>query len=242
MANSLIQSIPDVVWSGVAAAVMAFVATLGGVIATSRGNTKRLKLQLEHDTAEKAKERLVALRRELYLKAVDANARGLAYFGTLPQSDLTKPDADVPFRNVLAVAGQLQLVVGQATAQLISDLVSAYGELQLRLVAKVLPMHALRANIDSRNLHYDDAQAEIKRVLAAMTQHNESGPRDSEQFARLTRSFEVARDEAQRVAKEREALWTQIQSLQRQYLRDLLPDVKRIGELQINVDRIAAGA
>ena len=154
---------------------MALVASLGGVIATNWGNMRRMRLGLEHDATENAKERLATLRRELYLKAVDANVRGLAYFGTLPQSDLTKPEADAPFRNVLAIGAQLQLVSGRGTAQLISYLVSAYGELQLKLVAKALPIHSLRSDINIRKDHYDDTQVEIKRVLAAMVQHNETG-------------------------------------------------------------------
>jgi len=230
-----LRGIPDVVWSGVFAAIVTFTATLGGVLATNRGNLKRLKLELEHDAAEKTKERLATLRRDLYLRAVETNVRGLACFGTLPQADLTKPEAGAAFQDVLAMGAQLQLVVSQGTAQLISDLVSAYGELQLKLVAKVLPLHNVRSDINIRNVHYEDAQAEIKRVLAAMTQYNESGQRDPELFGRLNRSFEFARNRAQQITDERKTLWDQSNSLQRQFLKDLLPELKRIGELQIYV-------
>jgi hypothetical protein len=51
-------SVPVLVWSGIAAATMALIGTLAGVFATNWGNTTGLQLQLEHDTAEKAKERL----------------------------------------------------------------------------------------------------------------------------------------------------------------------------------------
>lgn len=47
-AQTLLLGVPDVVWSGIVAAVMTLVGTLGGVIATNWGNTKRLKLQLDH--------------------------------------------------------------------------------------------------------------------------------------------------------------------------------------------------
>jgi hypothetical protein len=233
--QSLFHGIPDVVWSGIVAAGMTLIGTLGAVIATNWGNTKRLRLQLEHDTTEKAKERLATLRRELYLKAADANVRGLAYFGTLPQADLTKPDTDAPLRNVLAVGAQLQLVVRQETAQFISDLISAYGELQLRLIAKVLPIHNVRSDINICNEHYENMQVEIKRVLAAMANHNESGQRDPVRFDQLNKSFEFANGRAQELAAERSAHWDQMNVLQRQYLKDLLPEVKRVGEMQIHV-------
>lgn len=224
--------LPAVVWSGIVAAAMTLIGTLGGVIATNWGNAKRLKLQLEHDTEEKAKERLLALRRELYLKAVDANVRGLAYFGTLPQADLTKSDADLPLRNLLAIGAQLQLVVSQGTAQFVSDVISAYGELQMKLIVKVGAMHNLRSDINIRNAQHDSAQAEIKRVLALMTQFNESGQRDPAQFERFNRSFQFARDVSQEAADERSAFWDQLNALHRQYLKDLMPEVKRLAELQ----------
>jgi hypothetical protein len=233
--QSFLQGIPDIVWTGIVASMMTLVGTLGGVIATNWGNTKRLKLQLEHDTAEKAKERLATLRRELYLKAADANVRGLAYFGALPQADFTKPDADAPLRDVLAVGAQLQLVVSQDTAQLISNLISEYGELHMKLMAKVLPMHNLRSDINIRNFHYDNTQVEIKRVLATITQYNESGQKNPELFDRLNRSFEFSRNLAQKFADERAALWNQNNALQRQYMKDLIPEIKRIGELQIHI-------
>jgi hypothetical protein len=233
--QALFHGIPDVVWSGIVAAGMTLIGTLGAVIATNWGNTKRLRLQLEHDTTEKAKERLATLRRELYLKAADANVRGLAYFGTVPQADLTKPDTDAPLRNVLAVGAQLQLVVRQETALLISDLISAYGELQLRLIAKVLPIHSARSDINICNDHYENMQVEIKRVLAAMANHNESGQHDPARFDQLNQSFQFANGRAQQLADERSGHWDQMNALQRQYLKDLLPEVKRIGEMQIHV-------
>lgn len=227
--------LPVLFWSGIVTAGMTLVGTLGAVVATNFGNTKRLKLQLEHDTTEKAKERLLTMRRELYMQAVAANVSGLAYFGTLPQADFTKPDADLPIRNLLAVGAQLQLVVSQGTAQFVSDVISAYGELQMRLVAKVMPMHNLRSDIGIRNEQYEDAQAEIKRVLALMTQFNESGQHDAAQFERFNCSFEFARGVSQKAADERLAFWNQTNVLQRQYMENLIPELKRVGELQLRL-------
>jgi hypothetical protein len=228
---SFLQSVPAVVWSG----MIAVIGTLGGVLATNFGSTKRLRLQLEHDTSEKGKERLATLRRELYLTAADASIRANAYFGTLPQADFTKPDSDVPFRNMLAVGAQLQLVVSEGTAQLVSNLVALYAELQMKLLAKVLPIHNFRSDISIRNLHYDNAQTEIKRVLAVMAHLNESNQRDAAVFERLNASFTFFQGTAAKMADERSALWDQSNALQRQYLKDLLPEMKKIGDLQTHL-------
>jgi len=225
-ATDTLLGLPVLVWSGIVAAGIAVLGTLGGVIATNWSNTKRQKLQMQHDATEKAKERLANLRKDLYLKAVDANVRAMAYFGVLPQADFAKPDFDIPMRNLLAVGAQLQLLVDQRTTQSVSDVISAYGELQLKLMAKVLPMHNLRSDISIRNDAFENAQVEIKRVLALMTQFNESGQRDAAQFDRFNQSFEFARQVSQEAADERSVFWDQLNALQRQYMKDLIPELK----------------
>jgi hypothetical protein len=233
--QSIIHGVPDVLLSGVVASVLTLIGTLGGVIATNWGNTNRLKLQLEHDRSEQAKERLATLRRDLYLKAAESVARGLAYFGSMPQLDFTKPGSDEPIRNVLAVGAQLQLVVNQGTAELIAELIATYGELQMRLMPKVLPIHGLRSDIAIKTESYDNAMRENKRALAAMTEYSESGIRDHALFERLNATATNSRELFKRYGDERTELWNKITTLNRQYLRDLLPEMRRLAEIQIRV-------
>jgi hypothetical protein len=68
-----------------------------------------------------------------------------------------------------------------------------------------------------------------------MIQFNETGQRDPDAFQRLNRSAEISRETSQRLANERAALWAQVNALQRQYLRDLIPEIKSISKLQIHV-------
>ena len=227
--------LPVAVWAGIVTASATLLGTLVGSIATNWGGARRLRVQLDHDASEKAKERLLALRRELYLKAVEVNARALGYFGSLPDADFTQPDSQAPIQNILAVGSQLQLVVSQGTAQLVSDAVAEYGELQMKLIPAVLPIHNLRTDIELRSAQYNSAQAEVQRVLALMRHFNESGQQDVVQFERLNRSYEFASEVAQRAAEERSAFWDQKNALHRQYMKDLVPELKRVGEIQIRL-------
>jgi hypothetical protein len=224
--------LPSFFWSGIVTAGATVLGALVGIIGTHWGTTKRLDRELEHHTAEKEKERLLAMRRDLYLKAVDANIRGLAYFGSLPQADVTKPDADLPIRNVFAAGAQLQLVVSQGTAQFVSDVVSAYGELQMKLLMRVVPMHNLRSAINTRTVQHDNAQAEMRRVRASMTQLHETGISDADQLARFQRSFELACQALEKTSEERDGFWKQQSALQRQYMKDMMPELRRLNELQ----------
>jgi hypothetical protein len=149
--------------------------------------------------------------------------------------DVTKLGYDTPLRDVLAVAAQMQLVVNQSTAQLISDLVSYYGELQIRLIPKVGPISVLKSNIETVNTLYEDSQAEVKRVIAAMRQFNETGQRDADAFQRLNRSAEIARETSQGHADERTRLWGEVNARTLQFMRDLIPEIKEIAKLQMHL-------
>lgn len=73
-----LKSVPDVIWSGLLASFL----TLGGVLLSNRGYTQRLRLQLDHDAAEKTKERTAILRRETYLRAAEELVRVNAYLAS----------------------------------------------------------------------------------------------------------------------------------------------------------------
>lgn len=233
--QTFLQSIPNTVWSGLLASLATFISTIAAVIVTNASNTKRMRVQLDHDADEKQKERVSALRRDLYLKAAETTVRANMYFGGMAQVDVTKPAYDAPLRDVLAVAAQMQLVVTQGTAQLISDLVSYYAELHMRLITKVGPINLLKSNIETVNALYENSQAEVKRVIAAMIQFNETGQRDSEAFQRLNRSAEIARKTSQGFAEERTKLWGQVNVHTLQFLRDLMPATKEIAKLQMHL-------
>jgi hypothetical protein len=148
---------------------------------------------------------------------------------------VTKPGYDTPLRDALAVAAQMQLVVNQGTAQLISDLVSYYGELQMRLIPKVGPISVLKSNIETVNALYEDSQAEVKRVIAAMRQFNETGQHDADAFQRLNRSADIARQTSKGHANERTRLWGEVNARTIQFMRDLTPEIKEIAKLQMHL-------
>lgn len=228
---SLIHAVPDVVWSGVIASLL----TLSGVMLANRSNTKRLVLQLRHDSEEKAKQRKADLRKEVYLRAAEELVQANAYLGSLPQLDLTKVNAGDGLRGFFSAAAKLQMISEAKTAILVSDLVGSYGELLLKVLSKVQPIQRLQMDIAIRNEHYNSAQAEVSRVLATMTQLNESAKRDQAVFDALNRSCDFQRGQASRFAEERNALWKQRNLLHVTFVRELIGGLKGVGKGSIHV-------
>jgi hypothetical protein len=227
----LLRSIPDVVWAGIIASAL----TLSGVLLSNRSNTKRLRIQLQHDAEEKAKERTAALRREACLRAAEELTRANSHLASLPQSDLTKTNAADGLQGFFAAAARLQLVAEPKTALLVNQLASAYGELFLRLMVRIVPLQKARVDISISDDLYNRAQAQVTRVLAEMSKFNEAARVDEAPFRALQRAFDAHQAQANEYAARRTASWQQFQSLHVEFCKQLMIELRGVGEQQIAV-------
>jgi hypothetical protein len=227
----LIRSVPNVVWSGLIASTL----TLSGVLISNRSNTNRLRIQLQHDATEKAKERTATLRREVYLRAAEELTKANSHLASLPQADLAKINAAEGLHGFFAAAAKLQLVAEPKTALLVNQLVSAYGELLLRLLARLMPLQKARIDISISDDLYKKSQAEVTRVLGQMANFNESAEVDDRVFGALQRAFDSHQDQTTKYAADRSEAWEQFNRLNIEFCKQLLTDLRVVGELQIPV-------
>lgn len=227
----LLHSVPDVIWSGVIASVL----TLSGVLVSNRSNTTRLRIQLQHDSDQKSRERTANLRREVYLKAVEELTKANSHLAGLPQSDPTTTNLAEGLQGFFGAAAKLQLVAEPRTALLVNSLVASYGELLLRLMGRAMPLHGIRSDIAIHDTLYNRAQEQVTRVLGEMTKFNESAEADGRGFAALQRSFQGFQEKAINHAADRTKAWETFNRLNVEFCKQLLTDLRGVGELQIPV-------
>lgn len=223
--HALLTSIPDVIWSGVIASLL----TLGGVLLANRSNTTRLRIQLEHESIEKAKQRRAELRKDVYLAVAEELVKANGYLGTFPNTDLSKTDAFTPVHGFFSAAAKLQIVADTRTALLASQLVGTYGQLLFKVMRLTKPIQDANFSAQLAKQYLDQAQTDIKRILALITSLNESGEPNSEHFAALGRSFEFQQAQAEKYAAEQQAALDRAASFQLAFLREFLPEIKKIG-------------
>ncbi len=227
----LLLSIPDVVWSGFIASAV----TLSGVLILDRSNTVRLKIQLQHDAHENAKEHTATLRREVYLSAAEELTRANSYLAGLSQTDLSKTNAADGLKDFYAAAAKLQLVAEPKTAMLVNQLVASYGELTIQLMVRLLPLQQARSDIAIREDLYNKSQVEISRVLGQMAAFNETARLDGTVFNALQRAFEGYQQQSAKHAVDRGVAWNQFNRLNVNFSKELLTDLRAVLELQIPV-------
>jgi hypothetical protein len=224
--SALLIAIPAVVW----AAIMASLITLSGVMLSNWSNTKRLRLQLQHDADEKAKERKAALRREVYLPAAAEIVKVNAYLGSLASVGSSGEEAGEKLQGFSSAIAKVQLVAEPATSLLAAKLQTEYGVLVLKLMEKVYPMQELDSRITLRNNLWQNKCDEVSRVLAETTRLRESGKPDATVLSKLGQSFDFFQGKANEISAEREELWRKRNELHAAFLKYLLPELKRLTE------------
>jgi hypothetical protein len=223
--------IPTMVWSGITGAIIA----LGGVFITNQSNTARLRIQLEHDAKEKARDRISALRREVYLQAVEELTKANSHLASLSQSDPTKTNLADGLQGFFVAAAKLQLVAEPTTALLVNQLVATYGELFLRLIERTIPLHKTRNDISINDDLYNKAQTQVTRILAEMAKINEAAHANDAVFSALQRSIEWHQTETAKYAANRKTAWDKFNFLNIEFCKQLLTEMRTVGEQQIPV-------
>lgn len=233
----LLTQIPDVVWS----ALLASGLTLLGVMLSNWSNTRRLVKQLSHDSVEKERDRINALRKDVYLRAAEEAAKVSSYLGKIPQLDPSKEDIADGLAEFFGVAAKLQLVSQPETSSLAGELVTRYGEILMVLLTKASPIHNLNADIRIASDFYDRNQAEVSRAVAEMTKMNESGEKNPARFAALERSFESAQKAADHFHAERLGAYAQHRVAMREYMITLFQEVRSVARLQMELSAAIRG-
>lgn len=228
---SFIYLIPDVIWSGVIASLL----TLSGVMLSNKSNTKRLMLQLQHLSTENDKQRKTELRKEIYLGVAEQLVKANAYLSSLPQADFTNIGVNNSTQNFFSAAAKLQVVCETSTAKLVGDLVVTFEEIIIKALSMVRPIHDIQTQIVIREKHYEKTQSEIARILAEMTQFNESANKNIEIFEALKASYENQQQQASTVSTELTELWREKNKHTVEFTKHLLNEMKILAERSIYV-------
>jgi len=227
----LLNSIPINIWSVVLGSIIAF----GGVLISNRSQSKRLTIQLNHDSKLKAIERKAVMRREVHLNAAEELVRANSYLGSLSQIDLTKTNIGDGLQGFFASAAKLGLVAEEETGKALNELIITYSGLLFKLMVNVMPISEQKNEINILNEHYDDAQIEIKRILAEMSRQNESGVPDERVFNMLDSSFKFQQKRAKELAEERDECWEKVNEYTKKFVLLLMDEMKEITVLQVPV-------
>lgn len=227
----LLKLVPDVIWS----AIVASVITLFGVMLSNRSNTARLKLQLDHDAAEKAKDKISNLRRDVYLKASEDIENTNISISEMANRDLTNLNFTKELQVISGSIARLKLVAEPKTSILAGNLGVEFGSLFLKLLPQLAVIQDARTDIGVNQSLHDSSSAEVSRVVREMNRLKEEGRQDRIVFQNLQGSYEFHSNQAQQYAEAVALAYENLHAALREYSMKVFPEMKELSKLQLKV-------
>lgn len=228
---SLIGSVPNVIWSGVIAALIA----LAGVGLSNKANNKRLNTQLVHDASEKHKERVSDLRKEIYLQVTDEVSLACNYLATLIHGSMDDLDMRSDLKGVTTALARLVLVAETETTKISNRFGSQYGLLMMKIFQEMLPLHKLNEDIKLIDKQYTEASEEVFRLLKQINELDEATSKGTASVAALRARHIEYSEVAQRFETEQDEAYNQYREKSKVLNELLLPDIIDLSKTQLQL-------
>lgn len=149
---SLLENIPPA-FSGV---IIGSFLTIIGVVLTNISNTKRLKIQHEHELNIRTKERDLNMRREIFMDAMEAISAGITAISRFSELSETPESLMQSYSKLTSKLGKVT-IVGQ------NETIEALANFQLEINGAFLRMSAKREKFDKLLQQSQIIEAEVEK-------------------------------------------------------------------------------
>ncbi len=214
-----LEKVPATFWGVV---IGSFFSILG-VSITNRASDKRLHAQFQHELEQRAKERAIEVKKNIYLDAVAALALGLRTLGNM--SDVYQPDEKLlgPVRDTENYAVMKVLVVasadtGRAFGKLNEGIKAGFAKLYPRRVELILK----KQQLDACHIRIEGAAKEQDQILEQMKQKNLAGDVDQTSWGVLRQMFDAAGQRSLETSDRRNQLFKQLTAEQLEFGRECM--------------------
>jgi hypothetical protein len=183
----MIKAIPPTFWGIVVGSLF----TMLGVVLTNAGNTRRLRIQHEHERELESREQDLSLRRDVYLAAMEAISAGMVAVGrfgemTTPYPELMKSYSDrAPAMAKVPIVGREETI--EAVANFSQGLTAAF----LRLSSRREQLNALWHQNAAVEEKLEIVTKEQDRVYALIEERRAGGTQDETELGSLQRIYEA---------------------------------------------------
>lgn len=205
--------------------------TLSGVLISNYDNSRRLRMQLVHDSAEKSKERITSIRREIYLRATDEALLVMRYFVRLPHVDLAETNPSDELQGFQSTLSKLKLVTGPANLSLVTSLDTECTVLFVKLLQSAQPVQDLRSEVTGLDAEIDFFDDQSTKTFAEKENLNQHAGSDSQQLAALMRLHESQLAKVAQLTQLRNAKQEELDARIKAYSKAIYSELTSFGRL-----------
>lgn len=186
--------------------VIGAIFTLAGVVLTNRTNLKNLRIQLAHDREQRAKERSLSMRREIYLSAAEAIAAAMNTVVRYGDLSLDQNALTAEFRAKSDQISKIHVVASEVTALRFIAFMRDLGATFIKLNIQRAELVATRASMQTLLERIKGHNASRDHYLELMKQFNVEGTMDERRMSVLQNGFKFEQDAAMKAAVEHDTL------------------------------------
>lgn len=201
-----IESIPPTFWG----ILIGSLFTVIGVVLTNSSNTKRLRLQHDHERQLESRERDLNLRREVYLGAMEALSAGMVVIGRF--SDLEHKTQNLmqvyldksPSIARVNLIGEIETI--EAVIRFTQELTATF----LRLASRREQIYALQKNAATIEERIDSSSKELDHLHTSLHELELQHPQDLGQIDKHHRMIEDLQKNINELRNQADEIWNMV--------------------------------
>jgi hypothetical protein len=201
--------------------------TVVGVILTNVSNTRRLRLQHEHERALDSKERDATMRRETYLGAIEAISAGMVAVGRFGEYHFSPHELMEAYTNKSPAIAKVMMIGRNDTLKAIANFSSELTGTFIRLTSKRQNLHMVMERSAALDEEIQDSNAELERLQLLNEQH----ARQEDGEDKLVDRIKEEKKRNEQLIARREELWNWQYQEQMNLVRQSLKEVERLDKL-----------
>lgn len=169
--------------------------TIIGVILTNASNTRRLRLQHEHERELERRNQDLGLRRDVYMAAMEAISAGMVAVGRYSDFNLSPDELMQSYTDKSPAIGRVTIVGNDETIEAVANFNQELTGTFMRLAVKREQVSALWQRTAALEKEIERASQEQERLLALINEAG-AGAHDQQRIEQLRQNYEA---EARRI-------------------------------------------
>lgn len=192
------EQIPATFWGVVAGSIFSIL----GVWLSNRSSDKRLLKQFDHEREASAKEREMALKKDVYLAASEAIFTGISVIGNFSNFELSELEVVKASSEKSAVIAKVHVIGGFETIKTICNLSNELTSIYLTLFSERAKLAKDKIEKDILLRSINDYSRQRDSTLEMIKQYNLDGSQNPQKWAVLQKNYQFDSDFIQKAVVE----------------------------------------
>lgn len=224
----ILESIPPALYGVMIGSLL----TVIGVTLTNISNTKRLRIQHEHERNLENKTRDLTLRRDVYMEAMEAISAGLVAVSRFSELNTSSDELMHSYTDLSPKIGKVTIVGKNETIKAVATFNLELTGAFLRLTATREKIKAVVQRIESLGKEIEAAQQELNNLADSMGEENIEKNRKRKKD-QIQREYNDTKKRLEHLKAECDLLENQFMSMQIDLVQECTSEVAKLDELLV---------